>query len=76
LTSLIGLKAAEHSVDRETVGAFPIISENVESVVLGLDDWHLDFRIVVEMQAHVGGTRVRVATLVNSKHWFGYISFS
>ncbi len=73
LTGLIGLKAAEMSVDQETVGAFPIISESAESVVLGFDDWHLDFRIVVETQAHADGTLVRVATLVNRKHWFGYI---
>lgn len=48
LGTLIGLKAAVVSTHRETVGFFPIIDAQDDCVVLGFDDWHLDFRIVVE----------------------------
>ena len=51
---------------------FPILFESPKRVVLGLDDWHLDFRIVVEVEADGGtGTRLRTTTLVRRKNLFG-----
>lgn len=71
LVGMVGLKAAEISVDQSRVGAFPIVSQTPNKVVLGFDDWHLDFRILVET-ADVGEkTVVTVSTLVNRKNWFG-----
>jgi hypothetical protein len=71
LGRLVGLKTAEISVDQGRIGAFPIVSESFNKVVLGFNDWHLDFRIVVET-ADVGEqTSVCVSTLVNRKNWFG-----
>lgn len=72
LTGLIGLKSAELSVDQKTVGSFPIVREDEDCVVLGFDDWHLDFRIAVEASRAESSTKVQVVTLVNRKHWVGY----
>lgn len=73
VTGLIGLKSAELSVDQKTVGAFPIVREDSDCVVLGFDDWHLDFRIAVETARAANATRVQVTTLVKRKHWVGYV---
>lgn len=56
----------------ERCGLFPVLSKTPERVVLGLDDRHLDFRIVVD--AHRMGaneTRVLVTTLVKRHNLFG-----
>lgn len=66
-----GLKPAAISADRNRIGAFPIVRETQGKVVLGFDDWHLDFRIVVETAEALTGTNVTVSTLVNRKNWFG-----
>ncbi len=73
IVGLLGLKSASPSGHRETVGAFPMIRGDEHCVVLGFDDWHLDFRIVVETNPSSAGTRVHLATLVARKHWFGYL---
>jgi hypothetical protein len=47
------------------VGIFPIISNSPEQCILGLDDRHLDFRIVVETESLPDSrTAVRMMTLV------------
>jgi hypothetical protein len=71
LGRLVGLKSAEISVDQGRIGAFPIVSESFNKVVLGFNDWHLDFRIVVETTNVGEQTSVCVSTLVNRKNWFG-----
>jgi Protein of unknown function (DUF2867) len=55
LAGVFGLKAA-------SPGGFPVISESPERVVLGFDDRHLDFRIVVAL---AGG----FATLTTAVRW-------
>lgn len=55
-----------------SVGAFPIVSERNEQVVLGFDDKHLDFRIVIDVAAGgESGTKVSVTTLVQRHNIFG-----
>lgn len=73
VVGLIGLKNGEISVDQEKAGGFPITHQSDEAVVFGFDDWHLDFRVVVETRPVDGGTLVAVSTLVQRKHWFGYL---
>jgi len=71
---IVGLKTgADHTVSAEKkVGIFPLISQAAQTVVLGLDDWHLDFRIIVDVEADsVGGTILRATTLVRRKNLFG-----
>lgn len=56
------------------VGMFPVISEAPARVVLGLDDRHLDFRLVVEVKEMGGGRQeVSATTLVRPHNWFGRI---
>jgi hypothetical protein len=70
----VGLKGAGRgakSGGEASIGGFPIVSETPTKLVLGFNDWHLDFRIVVETNAVPGGTDISLTTLVKRKNWFG-----
>ncbi|MBC7151677.1 MAG: DUF2867 domain-containing protein [Rhizobium sp.] len=73
LVAPFGLKAAEMKLgEAGSVGAFPIVSERDEQVVLGFNDSHLDFRIVIDVaSAGAAGSRVSVTTLVDRHNAFG-----
>jgi hypothetical protein len=74
LATVVGLKkGADGTVAGEDrIGIFPLITSDQDTVVLGLDDWHLDFRIVVDVESDgAGGTLLRAATLVRRKNLFG-----
>lgn len=59
---------------QERVGMFPVISEAPARVVLGLDDRHLDFRLVVEVkELGEGRQEVGATTLVRPHNRFGRI---
>lgn len=64
-----GLKGTPRGPGR--IGIFPVVSESPERVVLGFDDTHLDFRILVEVQAANEATLVRATTLVRRNNAFG-----
>ena len=66
-----GLNEAKGSVD--CVDIFPILDENKDRIVLGLDDWHLDFRIVVDRIQTDRGFRIRATTLVKRHNIFGRV---
>jgi hypothetical protein len=51
------------------IGIFPILQDTKDKVVLGLDDKHLDFRVVVELVN--AGRSVSLTTLVKPHHIFG-----
>ncbi len=73
IVSLFGLKVAGLKVaDANTVAAFPVVSERDEQVVLGFNDSHLDFRIVVDVEplGEAEG-KVSVTTLVRRHNAFG-----
>jgi hypothetical protein len=62
-----GLKSEPEAASQGSgrVGIFPIISNSPEQSILGLDDRHLDFRIVVETESLPDSrTAVRMMTLV------------
>lgn len=74
LARMVGLKTGpDGSVGRDRrIGMFPILSESPDRIVLGLDDWHLDFRIVTDVSEDgAGGSRIRMTTLVRRKNVFG-----
>ena len=60
----LGLKAApDEKLGPDTsIGTFPLVSKSPERVVLGLDDKHLDFRIVVDVVNGDGGLQTITAT--------------
>ncbi|WP_120278633.1 DUF2867 domain-containing protein [Rhizobium sp. AG855] len=72
---LFGLKSAELGVaDGETVGAFPVVSAREDQVVLGFDDRHLNFRIVLDVTpAGAQARKLAVTTLVERHNLFGRI---
>lgn len=71
IVGLVGLKNAG-TMNGET-GGFPVISDNPDQVVLGFDDWHLDFRIVVDIKSTQTGQSLSVSTLVDRHNLAGRI---
>jgi hypothetical protein len=57
----------------DTIGIFPVLSETPSRVVAGLDDTHLDFRVVVDVVAGPGGRRVTATTLVLTHNLLGRV---
>lgn len=56
------------------IGMFPVISRTPERVVLGLDDRHLDFRVLVQVRdIGVSGQEVSATTLVRTHNALGRI---
>jgi hypothetical protein len=55
------------------IGMFPIISNSADQIVLGFDDRHLDFRIVVETHPQMGKTAIRLMTLIKRHNRLGRI---
>ena len=56
------------------VGVFPVVSSSSERVVLGFDDTHLDFRIIVDVKALDETTRrVTATTLVHRNNILGRV---
>jgi hypothetical protein len=70
-----GLKhgqALRQSDRANRVGAFPVISRAPDRVLLGFDDKHLDFRIVVDLSAiDPRRRRITVTTLVRTHNLLG-----
>src|ERR1700754_3915771 len=73
LVAPLGLKTAVPTGNSapNRVGIFPVISETPDRLVAGLDDAHLDFRLVVDVSG--GGTerRVPATTLVLTHNLLG-----
>ncbi|MDP9573700.1 UNVERIFIED_ORG: hypothetical protein J2W66_004202 [Agrobacterium larrymoorei] len=72
VVSVFGLKTVALAAG-EMAGGFPVVSSTPARTVLGFDDRHLDFRIVVDLEERAGGSVVRVTTLVRRKNLFGRI---
>jgi hypothetical protein len=69
-----GLKTApdDTSPPRVKVGTFPVISQSAAKVVLGLDDRHLDFRVLVEVEElGMGRQEVTASTVVKTHNLLG-----
>ncbi len=57
----------------DTIGIFPVLSETPSRVVAGLNDTHLDFRVVVDVVAEPSGRRVTATTLVLTHNLLGRV---
>ena len=53
------------------IGLFPVVSETPERLVAGFNDYHLDFRIVVDVRSFAEGRRVTSTTLVRTHNLLG-----
>lgn len=75
LVAFVGLKGGHPERSKQgTVGSFPVLSANEREAVLGLDDKHLDFRILVDVRPNgESGQRVGLTTLVYRKNLLGRV---
>jgi Protein of unknown function (DUF2867) len=71
LVAPFGLLHDPPAPNSKAIGIFPIVLDTKDKVVLGLDDKHLDFRVVVELLN--AGTSVSLTTLVKPHNIFGKI---
>jgi hypothetical protein len=74
LVTPFGLKKDPGPHDRrERIGIFPVESATHNRVVLGFDDKHLDFRVVVDVAGAGGASEVTATTLVRFRHPLGRV---
>ena len=72
VVGLFGIKPGQITIDSTKSGAFPIVAQSDETVVYGFDDWHLNFRIALQIRDTPTGRAVTLTTLVHRKNWYGY----
>ncbi|WP_160012210.1 DUF2867 domain-containing protein [Rhizobium sp. 18055] len=72
---LLGLKTAAHDLPEglEKIGIFPLLSQSARQVIVGFDDRHLDFRVVIDVEDAGDVKRVSATTLVRRKILIGRI---
>jgi hypothetical protein len=70
VVSLFGLRTVELTAGT-SAGGFPVLSSTADRTVLGFDDNHLDFRIVVDLEQQPDRQVVKVTTIVRRKNLFG-----
>jgi hypothetical protein len=74
LVAPLGLKPGAGDDDpRERIGFFPVESASPSRVVLGFDDSHLDFRLVVDVAEAGALTEVTATTLIRRHNLFGRV---
>ncbi len=55
----------------ERFGFLPVVSASPEGVVMGFDDAHLDFRVVVDVAPEGSGRQVTATTFVRTRNRLG-----
>ncbi|MEO0497708.1 MAG: DUF2867 domain-containing protein [Pseudomonadota bacterium] len=76
LTSIAGLKGTDELQSKadagmDAVAFFPVISETHECLNVGTDDKHLDFRLLIELDAAPSGAQIVRLTTLLKRHNFG-----
>lgn len=71
VVSPFGLKGAGHLEGADRLGIFPVVSQTDDQVVAGLNDNHLDFRIIVDVSRGVEPQRVSLTTVIKRHNWLG-----
>jgi hypothetical protein len=70
LAGLFGLRRTDEARPDAgpRIGFFPVVSQTPDRVVMGFDDWHLDFRVVVDLRALGDARRQVTATTLVRTH--------
>lgn len=70
-----GLKTPSHTrtIAPNSIGIFPVISETPDRVVAGIDDKHLDFRVIVDVSGTAPDRQVTATTLVKTHNLLGRV---
>jgi len=83
IVSLFGIKTPDAISDGQNsaqrIGIFPVISRQDDSIILGLDDKHLDFRICVTSrpsETTLDSSHISLSTVVKTKNTFGKLYLS
>jgi hypothetical protein len=79
IVAVIGLKGTEAVFDKSLpperqrrIGFFPVVAEGPDRIVMGFDDWHLDFRVAVDVLSLAADRQqVTATTLVRTHNWVG-----
>ena len=73
LVTPFGLKtpAQDGTPSPGSIGIFPVLSETPDRLIAGLNDSHLDFRVVVDVATSSQGQRVTATTVVLTHNWLG-----
>lgn len=73
LVKPFGLKTSGEGAPAQhgMIGLFPVLSETPERLIAGFDDYHLDFRVVVDVAGEAAGRRVTLTTLVRTNNLLG-----
>ena len=53
------------------IGLFPVLSETPERLIAGFDDYHLDFRVVVDVAGGPADRQVTLTTIVRTNNLLG-----
>lgn len=61
--------------ERAIAALHPAYSDDGNEVMLGIDDWHLDFRVSVLKQRKLDSASLILTTLVKFNHWLGRAYF-
>lgn len=70
----LGLKTGRTPSDtQDWIGIFPVESVTANRIVLGFDDRHLDFRVVLDVAAAGDDSEITVTTLVREHNFLGRI---
>lgn len=73
LVRVVGLKSVETTSKKESSkDVFKIIELEKENIVLGVDDSHLNFRVVVQ-KTNADFYNIKVSTLVEYHHFLGRV---
>ena len=77
IVGLFGLKTPQDTravqPGSQRVGIFPVLYETADTIMLGMDDKHLDFRIFVSIHEASDRSRITLSTFVSTKNTFGKI---
>jgi Protein of unknown function (DUF2867) len=71
LMAPLGLQTEDAPSKGEKFGMFPVISTTETRTILGFDDTHLDFRIVLDAAQAQGATTLTLSTAVRTHNMFG-----
>ena len=69
-----GLKTgANDQPSTPMIGFFPLVSEDDNQVVVGMNDRHLDFRCVVSLAENAGRQEITIATIIDRHNRLGRV---
>ena len=75
LVAPFGLRTPEWNAPKNSdmIGIFPVLSDTPAQVLLGFDDRHLDFRVVVSVSSGDVASHASITTVVRKHNLLGHI---